>query len=343
MIELKTREHLVYYMQVGMMKLSSLDLKFVTNLHFAILQNQSVTTNQIALFEKLVIKYQRQLTKNKISPTLISKLNWQATNIVPSEKEYTEAKVSIENNFIYFRSPFSKKFISDLRTQTHFFKWDKDNKRYSAPYGSYSLKLILDTAKKYYPVINYCDTTKTLLEKLKRHDSVKYWNPTLVKVNNQYMIAAINNHIHNQLSNITLNTDIKTLAYLSTLGVDISDEIKFQNKKTKFASEYDTEILIEDIFDLPHWLREIECDAVGIIAEHSLPQSLKTELRQKFSESGIQVFNLMKLFLEDVDSYQTKKIAIIYFSSKMNYKHTVSDLNITKRIKVLNNTPIKIS
>lgn len=261
MIPITTNEHLVYFMQCGVLRLSRYDLRFLQNLLTWTSQNKSLTTNQVQLFNKLVKKYNRQLLKHGITETKISQLGW-STNIVNSDPKYTEAFVSIDQDIISFRSPFSKKFLNEFSMlENNSFKWNKEEKVYRCPYSVHALKLLLTVAHKFYSVINYCDSTKKKVSEL---DKLKgnYWNPTLVKVNNYYLIAATNQYIDNALQNIPLTPDPECLSLLTWHGVKIDPSIINGDPFLEFCSKYFNEADIKNLDLFADYLNGIGCKDV---------------------------------------------------------------------------------
>ena len=287
-LHIKCNEHLLYFMQCGMMRLSAYDLKFIQNLQTIIASANKITSNQVALFDKLVLKYGRQFLKHKISPEHISTLQWN-TPMVMSDPKFTEAYICIENDIIKFRSPFSKKFVDAMRNNKHHsFKWIKDTKNYQTNFNANSFKVIVDLAHEHYERLNFCPITKELLlDLIEKYGEVKYWTPTLVKINNQYMIAAINNHVNSAIGNITLSDDPFCLSTLSVYGVDICDSIIQNNKLLKFSGTYAPEVDIHTE-DIVSYLKAIECDAVFFAGKSFLNKAaIYPQLLQKLNDEKI--------------------------------------------------------
>lgn len=258
MLPITTNEHLAYFMQCGVLRLSRYDLKFLQNLITWTSQNKSLTTNQVQLFDKLVKKYSRQLLKQGITETKISQLGWD-TKVIDSDPQYTEAFVCIDQDTILFRSPFSKKFLNKFsKLENNTYKWNKEEKVYRCTYSIHALKLLLNVAHEFYPVINYCDNTK---QKVSELDSLKsnYWNPTLVKVNNYYLIAATNQYIDNALRDIPLTSDPRCLSLLAWHGVTIDPAITNGDPFLQFCSKYITEADVKDIGLFADYLNDIGC------------------------------------------------------------------------------------
>lgn len=335
--DIKTLEHLVYFMQVGKIKLSPTDLKFITNLNYNLIKGEKVTTNQITLFEKLISKYQRQLTKCKLTTDKISKLQWANANIVTSDKLFTQPYLSIDKNIIYFKSPFNTKFIQQIRNLESKFIWDRDKKYYTCEYGTFAFREIVQLAKKHYSIINYCDVSQTLLNRLSELQN-NYWNPTLVKGKTNYFICASNESLNEATKAIPLSDSLKSLTDLSRFGVDIADDIKQAGAKYKFAGEYQTEININDLDDVIDWLAEMSVDCVGIVLENTIPLPLKLKVHEQCKSKNIEVINLKSMRLANIPSH-FQRIVAFCFSNKLEFPQ---NSNIIKVVKVNNTNPISI-
>lgn len=282
MIPITTKEHLVYFMQCGMMRLSRYDLKFLQNLMTMTNQNKTLTTNQTELFEKLVKKYSRQLLKHGITATKLSTITWE-TKIISSDPQFTEAYISIHENTILFRSPFNKKFINKFaKTEPNSFKWNKEEKIYRSPYSANALKFLVNIAHEFYPKVNYCEATSNKITEFKKYDN-GYWNPTLVKVNDYYLIAATNQYIDVAIKDITLSSDPRCLSMLAWFGIDIDPSIIDNNSLLQFSSKYLTEADVKDISTFIEYLINIGCNQVLIHGPGIV------QVREKLQNANIQI------------------------------------------------------
>jgi len=335
--DIKTLEHLVYFMQVGRIKLSPTDLKFITNLNFNLIKGEKVTTNQIALFEKLITKYQRQLSKCKLTADKISKLQWTTANIVASDTMFTQPYLHIDKNVIYFKSPFNTKFIQQIKNLESKYIWDRDKKHYTCEYGTFAFKEIVQLAEKHYSIVNYCDVSQTLLNTTSELQH-NYWNPTLVKGKANYFICASNQSLNEATKSIPLSDDLKSLSDLSRFGVEIAENIKQTGAKYKFAGEYQTEININDLDDVISWLVEMSVDCVGVVLENTIPLPLKLKVHEQCKLNNIEVINLKSMRLANIPS-NFQRIVAFCFSNKLEFPQ---NSNIIKVVKVNNTNPIDI-
>lgn len=341
MLKIQNKEHLVYFMQSGMMKLSSYDLKFIQNLNILIAQNKPVTSNQVTLLEKLLIKYKRQLNKNKYNLEFIQSLQWNC-KIIPSAPEYTEAYLSINNDKVYLKCPFNKKFLTELRqVSSNPFKWDCDKKRFESSFSTYAFKIIYQLVTKNYSTVNYCDITQQLLNKLNQYDNNLIWQPTLVKSNDLLLIGSSNKFLDEATKNITLDLSAETVFKLGLHGVKISDELS-TDPNLSFANNTYVEIEMNDLSKIFQWLHKLGCDC--ILFSGLTVQYVKNDVQKILSELGIDhyshrdvLFTTNKMVTDSYNFIASIHFTSVKINSSMRYKDTIK-----KIIKVRNSQPIKI-
>lgn len=336
-MQLSTKEHLAYFMQTGVMRLSNYDLKFVQNIHHFILQNKSITTNQVALFDKLVTKYERQFKKQNLTLEFLQALPW-TTTIVPSDPIYTDAYISIEDNSIYFRAPFNKNFITNFRQLDYNpFVWKREYRRYEASFSTMALKILVHLVHSFYPVVHYCSVVSKLLNTVQEYDSAKYWQPTLVKTNDSYIIHSINEPLYLATQDIPIDDHIKTLTALSEYGIRIDGSILDDKHKLNFINEYIVEIDFADLDKVSDYLKELNCDCVYTAGNTLL---VKKEIKEKVSSMvpNIHSFNELN-FAKRTHNYQFP--VVLQFSSTVPTGKLAVN-NIKKVIKIKNSNPIDI-
>lgn len=283
MVELKTAEHLVYFMQGNEISLSRYDERFITSLSTI----TQVTTNQIELFNRLIHKYGRQLAKHELFPDNLVKLPW-AMKVVQSSPQYTDGHISIENNQIIFKCPYNRNFINEFRNQPlNKFAWNKETRWYEIKYGIYSLKFLIDIANKFFETIHYCEKTLEIIDELLPYETAKYWEPTLVKVNGNLMVAASNAYLDEAIKDIKLDTDPITLSTLVFYGVNIDPKLydTTNERESFFANRY-SEVEVSNILNIVSWLQEINCDHV-YFSGSSLIAANVSLLRKKLKEANI--------------------------------------------------------
>lgn len=346
MIPIEKKEHLIYFMQCGVMRLSKVDLRFLHNLNNLILNKNNLTTNQIDLFEKLLKKYVRQLNKHGLTKNKIDQLNWEST-IVKSDSNFTDAFIFIENNIINFRSPFNKKFLESLhKIPYNTFRWSKQSKLHYSNFSSIALKIIVELSTKYFSMVHFCEVTNQLLDKLKKYNDIKYWQPTLVEINNRLYILGISNQVLGSVvSKMELSSDPNCLCELSQYGVSIHKDIINKDPINRFAGEFITEIDLRYIDNYINYLKVIECDAIFLGPHYNLHGGrsnfsmtpYKKMLFEKLLNANIIVdHNSEEVLSSRVKKY--KKPILITLPNKSNtYYH-----NFYKILVLQNSNPVVI-
>ena len=252
------KEHLLHFFLQGKVNLSQYDQKFMHNLQMLIHNNKRVTTNQAALFDNLVSKYTKQLTKLDLAPETLNALLWK-TMVVKSTSDYTGAVVTIIEDQITIRVPFNKKFISEFSSlANNTFLWNKEDKLYRAPFSTEALKIAVTRLDKYFDTVQFCENTKSILDQLKPYESATIWNPTLVGVHGNLIVAACNPVIGKLISDMDLTLDAKTLYQLSTYGIKVDPEL-LVDEKLAFSASNVAEVDLEDIEPVIDWMKEIGC------------------------------------------------------------------------------------
>jgi len=184
-------------------RMGTYDKRFMANLLITkIIPRNSVTTNQVSLFKKVVQKYHKQLLTLQINSVELSEMPWGLT-IVPSSSEFTNASIKIEDGNIILYTPYKESFVKEFRS-IRLMTWSHEFKHYVTPFSLNKLKGILEKVKKHYDKINYCDTVQDILKEVEIYASITCWNPTLVKINGNMYIAAINEPLYNA----TLEVDL---------------------------------------------------------------------------------------------------------------------------------------
>jgi hypothetical protein len=337
MIPVTTKEHLIYFMQCGVMRLGKYDLRFVQNLHLLTVQNKTITTNQVALVDKLVDKYKRQLHKQGITSDQLASLKWESA-IVNSDPQFTEAYVTITNDTITFKSPFNKKFIDNFRKVEHnTFAWIKDNKIYESPYSTEALKTLLTVANAHYPVVNYCPVVSNLLNSVDKY-SAKYWNPTLIKCNDIYLIAGINERLDDAIKDMPLSNNPCSLSILASYGVSIDERIIDNDPLLEFASSFISEVDYKDVDNIVQYLLAIKCDSVTIVGQAGMTLHYRKILAEKIKNSGIHLDDDKNGMVLEARLEGKKIPVVISLSSNLNWPAP----NFKKIVRMRNSLPVVI-
>lgn len=281
-----SKEQLLYYLIFGHVHLSKKDYGFFNNITNSCKENRPITSNQNKLFDKLLLKYKRQLTKLNHNIEILQRLEWKV-GIVESKPEFLYAKIST-NNFIKIKAPFNSQFIQKFRNiENNRFIWIKDKKCYAAPFTTYNLKLAVTYVNKYYKEVVYCDNTTKILEELKVYDNAKYWHPTLIKNNNNFYIYGINENLYEATKNIELNDDPKTLFELSKYGITIDSSVTNGDNILELAGKYDVTIDLEYLDTFCSLLKKLQVEHVFTVRDIVYNKEISNEIKLMMLQHGI--------------------------------------------------------
>lgn len=336
MVEVKTIEQLLYFIKTKL-SLSRYDERFIDNL----MGLKEVTTNQAQLFDRIIHKYRRQLSKYEISLENIADFPWDV-KLIDSAPAFTDGYLYIEDNIIKFRCPFNRNFINKFRSvELNNFIWNKSEKYYETPYSVSQLKLLLNTSKQYYPKILFSETVTELLDPLKEYANIKHWTPTLVRANGNLIISASNEYLNEAIKDIELNTSPTTLMRLSMYGIDIDSSVTevFQNPKLKFSAEYNPIVERRDLKNIIPWLKELGCD---LLLVHGNPSMLyEGDVLDLLKQNNIKYIDVQMLRAKSYTEISNQYQCCVSIRTRNNDNNMFGDV-ISKSIKVVNSEPITI-
>ena len=331
-------EELLIFM-INSLRLNTFDNQFMSNLNYLVLKNKQLTSGQDQLFRKLINKYRKQFATHSMDYEELLMLSWHC-KVIPSEPTFTDAYISIEGNNINFKSPFNRKFLNDLRENTfNTYVWHKDVKLHISNYGIHNLSYIIKLANKHFKTVNYCDKVQSIYDQILHYDKVKIWDPTLVKVNDLYLIAGLNSALDEALGDIKLNSDPTIISMMVEYGIKVDQSVIEDSEELKFLSSYTVEVDISDINEMVEWLKKVGCDAVYVLDRGMNSTTYGIDLKKKFIKEGIAYRNTH----QDSDSKFNYPVSISIHDMHM-YKHYISihDAKFKKYIKLVNSKPIDI-
>jgi hypothetical protein len=287
---MKNKEQLLYFFLQGKISLSQYDYKFMANLQTMIQRDHRVTTGQANLFDNLISKYKKQLTKCGLDKVELKALDWNST-LVESTTEYTGAYVSLFNDTLNIRVPFNKSFISKFReVKDNTFVWDKESKVYRTNFSTTALKISTRVLHKFFPTVKYCDELSPILTSLAELGTgTTVWNPTLCMVNDKLIIAGCNSIIGELVKDMTLSLEPSILFKLNRMGIDIDPAIISDYPKLQFAANSVYEAEIVDVENIIEWMKNLGCENVVI------GRGLRTALNQEQLAKTIEKYGMKPL------------------------------------------------
>ena len=336
MVELNNKEQLIYFM-ITNLRLSRYDIRFLQNLEKIIVSKKRITSNQSTLVDKLIEKYERQLAKHDLFIDNLLKLIW-TTLVIKTTDEYTSAHIGMLDDNLILKTPYNKAFITAFRSLNQSgYVWDNVNKYYIADLSTHSLKLAINMTSKFFTEVRYSDRIQQLLKQVSYYKDVKYWTPTLVYVNGNYMIACSNPSLDEAIRHITLSTELSTLAELVRYGIEIDNNILLTDEE-RFAGSFNPKVELSNICDIVPWLKNIKCDYVSVSGIGlSSNMKFKNDLKQSLEIAGIRYNDSGKMMIHDNTS-KYKFPVVIKFRLISDTDHA----NTAKVINVVNSQPINL-
>jgi hypothetical protein len=338
---MQIKEHLLYFFLNKPLRLHYSDKKFFNNLTNIINNNNTITTGQALLFDKLIEKYETQLKQTNLSINQMVSLPWQA-QVMETSKEHTSARLTLVNGILEIKVPMNNKFIrkfDDINDNP--FIWEKNKKAYVAPFNTHSLKVAHSVLPKYFSQVVYCNQIKEIIDSVSHlSDSSLIWEPTLVNINNYYYVVAINEPLSTHIKNIELNNKPDTLFKLSKLGIKVHDNI-IDNDLQKFAAEFITDVDINQASaSLVKWLVDLEVKQVllGMGMNPAFNKQLFLSLIENLQNSGIEWIRVNSNF---TITSTIKQPVLLQYHGNENMKFSGSG-SVAKCVFIKNSNPIEV-
>lgn len=328
----KYKEDYIYLFLRGYINISRKDFTFFNNINLIAqgkINRNFITTNQAKLFDKLTVKYHKQLDKEIGDATIILKSLWK-TKVVETSNEHRMPKLYVNEDNIHFKVPYSSAFRNDIRHPVGA-KYDKSKSEYSLPFNNMNFKMVHKLLTEHFVYYIGCNQINEILKHIDQYKEYRYWNPTLIERFGRYYIAGINETLHEKLANIELNDDFNTLYLLTQYGVDVEERIKNKDYKKRFASEFVVNINtdeVEKVFDLCTDIGLVnvcfsDYEAFNVTVEAS---NIITELKSRFSRVRDYLFR-------DRDSYKDSAFLCLFNEKDIT--------NIETKIDLYSNVDIK--
>ena len=313
----------------------------MANLLTMVQNSDRITSNQAKLFDNLINKYKRQLTKNGLDEKELSDLSW-STRVVESSIEYTGALVSVIDDSLIIKVPFNKSFIKALahtnKDDQLDFIWDSAEKIYRASFSTTTLKLAYTMLPKYFVHVKYCDTIQAILSELAQYQNM-IWNPTAKKVNGRLVIGACNEILGSLITDENLEITPVNLFNLTRMKIKIDPDVYFGDEKLKFAASDIYEIDGSQCKEIVRWMKEIGCDEV-LLGRGMSGSSTWTGWKNDFVKAVVS--EDIKVHANGwVSSVKSDKAVLVqHFSSTASH---MQDRSTCKIIIVKDSSPVDIS
>ncbi len=332
------KEEVLSYLIKGYVHVGKKDYLFFHNLQKFIDQGKNITSKQSDLFNKLLLKYQRQLKKQNLDATILQKLDWK-TKVVPTDPLLLIPCISLIDGQIVIKAPYNRKFASSFTsrfTSIQGFNWDKNNKTYVANFNTINFKYAFNRIQdcfKEYKLCPYLQSIVVDLEELK----TKIWQPTLVKSHNNFYIVAMNGYLNDQIDDITNNLSLRSIFELTKLGVKIDSSIIENEVVNNFLNNYQTTVDFKEIEILFQYLDDLGIEKVYLQSNsNSFLRNSANVVLEQLKKYDIPYELLKPNF--DVKVKVPNSLTIRLSKSIMTHSNIITD----KVLVVANDMPIDI-
>jgi len=216
---MKNAEEVLEFL-LSTISLGTYDRKFLLNVQITnVISVKPITSNQAALFKKIVHNYRRQLYNHEQDALILAELPW-SLKVIESMDEFTKANLKLIDDTLILRTPYKTTFIQEFRNM-QLLKWNSDERFYSGKYGINTLKNTIMLVKKHFGEIVCCDTLTKIVTDVDQYADCIYWDPTLVNRNNILYVMATTEALDKAMGDLQLSTDLPTLAKLTSYGITI--------------------------------------------------------------------------------------------------------------------------
>lgn len=336
---------------ISKVSLGTYDKKFCYSLQINnVGLGKPITSNQHALFKKIVLKYSRQIQKLGHDAIALAELPW-TLKVITSSSEFTVPSIKITDDRIVVRTPFKSNFVQDARN-ARVMNWNHADKFYSSTFGLFNLKTIIDLVTKHYDNFTCCEQIQQIINDLLPYDICKYWNPTLVKKHNNLYVVACTSEIYEQIKDIELNTNYSTLAKLVYYGVKIDEDLvqelikqckdELGKHRILFASSSHYSIDGNSIAELKLLLNDIECDYL-FYSLLSSKSTIKETVKRDLESLQIKNFQIGSWNDKDSNKLFDRKLKMPVLIKYGSLSHLGSGSSFSaKIITITNNEQVEI-
>lgn len=330
-----TQEQLIHFL-INNIQLGTYDKRFLTNIHSQTYhEKKPLTSNQVSLLHKIVMRYQRQLAKKELNSHTLIQLPW-ATPPTESLPQFTQAYVSIddETNVIVVHSPYKTAFIKEIKN-LEIAKWHKEVKEWTVNYCEENLKNIVHLVLKHYDKVVLCDNITKILEDVEQYPKHCIWEPTLVNCNGNLMIAATNEFLDSALPE--LNNDLPNIVKIMTYGVKLGEGVIDPNyKHYNLIKSRRVDTGIDEIENVLDFLKEIKCEKILLGDIFLGGYTPMMDFMNTIKESNIPVVTIKDISPEDYENHNY----VLIKNSLINAN--VTDDLVKRAIKIIGMSNTKL-
>jgi len=188
-------------------------------------------------------------------------------------------------------------------------------------------------------VVHYCNIVTGLLDTIKEYKDVKYWQPTLVKINDNLFITATTEQLDDALGDMVLDTTPTTISKLVYHGVHIDESLyDINDEKQTFISNRVYEMEVTEVLNIVPWLTEIGCDYV-MFTGNKILADIRKSLRDSLTLAGIQIDLETKWVTKSKESSYNFPVVIRFRTSNISYDEPIK---AGKIVQLVNSQPIDI-
>lgn len=331
---LVSKEQVLYHIFNSGYRMTRQDSNFFAHVQQLIANKRQVTSNQAHLFNKLVLKLGKQLRANGFDARQLITLPWHVPVV-----ESTQATLRLENDTLIIETPFNKKFIDDFNSYSareKSFEWDRTKKVHTAPFGTKALRLATTKLEKHFDIVRYCAQIQEILDtQVRPLSNDLIWNPTLVKSDDKYYIAASNNVIDKQIANIELNAEPQTLYKLSKMAIAVHPSVTNGDPFLNFAGSYDVEVNADDLDKVCEWIEQLKIPMVLVEKELTRWSDIHRELIGYLDAHDIDRMNEPSSWLAVENEFVSMRV------TRIN-RIVMGDNKPTKNIRITNSRPVEV-
>ena len=305
-----TKEQVIHYL-VHNISLGTYDKKFLNNIYET---NKPLTTNQNELLDKIILRYNRQLAKNKLIAFDLTNLPWTRPLIV-SSPEFTEAMIYTEEEKLCIRTPYKKNYIQLLKDSKYPIVWNRDTRIWITDYCTETLKYVIEHTENNFSIVNYSKDIEYTIDQLYEFEKYKYWNPTLVYHNGAYYLFAANEYVYDAVSELLEDINPFVITKLVRHGITIDDSViegmNVDKEVIDFAKETQPTLEADNIIDLVEYLNHIECEIIVVYNSTYFSKYLTVELTGLLEENNIKLVVIDKHEKYDVSNIENYKCSVL--------------------------------